>query len=139
LRLTESASDDGGYANDFVTVGACTDGFADGVHVVEEFSDQVRADEADRRVMRFIRFGQESARSHVHIAHQRIVRGDPIDVHVFQKFVSRAHVRGGAENGGDLAGGVHSSLQARELFLGDEGAFLGFDPLVVAGDDAETG
>ncbi len=88
LRLSKSAANDCGHADDLVAVCSGADGFADWIHIGEKLLDQVGADKTHRRAVLLIGCRYEAS------------SGD----------IEAAHFGACSEEGRDLVGRAHAGL-----------------------------
>src|SRR5262249_26324830 len=138
LGLAEGAADRSSYANHLILVSFRADRFADGIHVGKEFRGNLGTDKDNFLAMVVVRLGDEAALGDTDAAYISIVSGDTHYVRAGQLFVAAADIHVMVVEGGDGLGGLHVVAEALVVIHGDERALLGFDPGVVARDDAEA-
>src|ERR1700730_13157733 len=138
LRLAEGAADFGGYTDNFVGVSARPNGLTDGIDGGEEFLHHIGADKTYRRVMHIVAFGQESPGGKIHVTDLSVIGSDTGKVGVFEEDVTGTHIHGVVIGGSHIGRALHTFTEALILLESNEGAFLGFYPGILTGDDAEA-
>src|SRR6516225_5012227 len=138
LRLAEGAAQRLGHADDFIGVGLHTNGLANRIDIGEELFDEVRTDEDDFGAVVFVRKSNETALRDAQIADVGKVGGRAHHHDVFHDLVAAFDGKVVVLFRSDGGSEFHVVAEALKFLEGQERALLGFNPLVLTGDNAET-